>query len=166
MLVRNGRGSVKVYSPNGQVGPATIHFYRYHDQAMPSQGDHWEFGNDLVSGIPEHQFLERSFVFASGGAGTLIPRFYINSSGLVSVMAEGSFYSPTINTPSLNINGTNISVLFQSKADMGNYITSGTLTNYVNITGNQTIGGKTSFTGGLHTKSQSVAGTTVLGNDI
>ena len=81
-------------------------------------------------------------------------------------MDGGSFYSPAINTLSLNINGTNISVLYQSKADMANYITSGTLTNYVNITGNQSIGGQTTFTGGLHTKSQTVAGATVLGNDI
>jgi hypothetical protein len=79
----------------------------------------------------------------------LIPRFYINSDGLVSVMADGSFYSPAINTPLLKINGTNISVLYQSKADMANYITSGTLTNYVNTTGNQSIGGKKSFTGGI-----------------
>ena len=121
MLVNNGRGSVKVYPQTGQVGPATFHTYRYSDQAMPSQGDHWEFGQDLVSGFPAYQFLERSFVFASGGGGTLIPRFYINSNGLVSVMEFGSFYSPAINTPLLQINGTNISVLYQSKADMANY---------------------------------------------
>ena len=49
---------------------------------------------------------------------------------------------------------------------MTNYITSGTLANYVNITGNHTITGKKSFTGGFNIKSQSVAGATVLGNDI
>ena len=49
---------------------------------------------------------------------------------------------------------------------MADYITSGTLTNYVNTTGNQSIGGNKSFTGGLHTKSQTVAGATVLGHDI
>ena len=81
-------------------------------------------------------------------------------------MEFGSFYSPAINTPLLQIHGTNISVLYQSKADMANDITSGTLTNYVNTTANQSIGGKKSFTGWLHTKSQTVAGATVLGNDI
>ena len=49
---------------------------------------------------------------------------------------------------------------------MANYITSGSLTNYVNTSTNQTISGKKSFTGGLHTKSQTVAGATVLGIDI
>ena len=49
---------------------------------------------------------------------------------------------------------------------MANYITIGSLTNYVNTNSNQTIGGKKSFSGGLHTKSQTVAGATVLGNDI
>ena len=62
------------------------------------------------------------------------------------------------------INGTNINQTYQSKADMATYITSGSLTNYVNS--NQTIGGKKSFTGGINTKSQTVAGATVLGNDI
>ena len=50
VLIKNGRGSIKDYPPNGNVGPATFHTYRYSDQASPSQGDHWEFGNDLVSG--------------------------------------------------------------------------------------------------------------------
>jgi hypothetical protein len=54
----------------------------------------------------------------------------------------------------------------KAKADMANYITSGTLTNYVNITSNQTLTGKKTFTGGINTKSQTVSGTTVLGNDI
>jgi hypothetical protein len=49
---------------------------------------------------------------------------------------------------------------------MANYITSGSLTNYVNTSTNQSISGKKSFTGGINTKSQIVAGATVLGNDI
>ena len=136
------------------------------DQAMPSQGDHCKFGQDLVSGIPAYDFLARSFVFASGGAGTLVPRVYIKSNWLVSVMDYGSFYSPAIDTPLLNINGTNISVLYQSKADMTNYITSGSLTNYVSTSTNQNVGGRKTFSGGINTKSQTVAGATVLGNDI
>jgi hypothetical protein len=59
-----------------------------------------------------------------------------------------------------------LSVLYQSKADMTNYITSGTLTNYVNITSNQTLTGKKTFTGGINTKSQTVSGTTDLNDDI
>ena len=131
MLVRSGRGSVKVYPPNGQVGPATFHTYRYADQAMPSQGDHWEFGQDLLSNIQGWEWLQRTFVIASGGGGAIRPRFYINSDGLVSVLATGSLHSPSINTPLLKFNGTNISELYQSKTDMTSYITSGTLTNYV-----------------------------------
>jgi hypothetical protein len=58
-------------------------------------------------------------------------------------------------------------MLYQSKADMTNYITSGTLTNYVNTTGNQIYWqAKRHFTGGINTKSQTVSGATVLGNDI
>ena len=56
----------------------------------------------------------------------------------------------------MKIHGTNISVLYQSKADMTNYITSGALSNYVNMTGNQTITGKKTFASGLNTKSQAV----------
>ena len=52
------------------------------------------------------------------------------------------------------------------KQNMTNYITSGTLTNYVNITGNQTITGKKTLTGGINTKSQTVSGTTDLNDDI
>ena len=49
---------------------------------------------------------------------------------------------------------------------MTNYITSGTLTDYVNITGNQTLTGKKTFTGGINTKSQTVSGATDLNDDI
>ena len=49
---------------------------------------------------------------------------------------------------------------------MTNYITSGTLTNYVYITSNQTLTGKKTFTGGINTKSQDVSGTTDLNDDI
>ena len=115
VLTRNGRGSIKVYPPNGQVGPATFHTYRYSDQAMPSQGDHWEFGQDVISYIQGWEWLQRTFVIASGGGGSIRPRFYFNSDGLVSVMADGSFYSPSIDTPLLKINGTNTSQLYQSK---------------------------------------------------
>ena len=85
-------------------------------------GDHWQFGQGISSDIPGLEWLARSFVIASAGGGALARRFYINSDGLVSVMDGGSFYSPAINTPSLQINGTNISQLYQSKADMANYI--------------------------------------------
>ena len=113
--MKNGRGSIKIYPPNGQVGPATFHTYRYSDQAMPSQGDHWEFGNDLISNIQGFEWLSRSFVFACGGGGTLTPRFSINPSGLVSVLdPNGSFYSGVIDTSTIRINGTNISLLRQS----------------------------------------------------
>ena len=80
-LVRNGRASTTVFPPNGQVGPSTFHTYKYWDNATPSQGDQWEFGQDLLSNIQGWEWLSRSFVFASGGGGTLIPRFYINSDG-------------------------------------------------------------------------------------
>ena len=49
---------------------------------------------------------------------------------------------------------------------MINYITSGTLTNYANVTGNQTLTGKKTFTGGINTKSLTVSGTTDLNDDI
>ena len=88
MLVKNGRGSVKVYPQTGQVGPTTIHTYRYSDQAMPSQGDHSEFGQDVLSNIQGWEWLQRTFVIASGGGGRIMPRFYIDSTGLVSVMAD------------------------------------------------------------------------------
>ena len=52
------------------------------------------------------------------------------------------------------------------KAELSNYITSGTLTNYVNRTSNQTLTGKMTFTGGINTKSQIVSGTTDLNDDI
>ena len=101
VLVRNGRGSIQGFPPNGQVGPATFHTYRYSDSAMPSQGDHWEFGQDLASNFQGWEWLSRTFVIASGGGSVSRPRFYINSDGLVSVMTGGSFYSPNIDTPSL-----------------------------------------------------------------
>jgi hypothetical protein len=91
----------------------------------------------------------------------------ISPNGHVIVHPTGSISSPSSKyLQSLNINGTNISVLYQSKADMTNYITSGTLTNYVNITGNQTITGKKTLTGGINTKSQTVSGATDLNDDI
>ena len=49
---------------------------------------------------------------------------------------------------------------------MTKYIMSGTLSNYVNITGNQTLTGKKTFAGGLNTKSQTVSGATDLNDDI
>ena len=101
------------------------------------------------------------------GTLTQISYLMVSPNGHVIVHPTGSFSSsPSINTTSLNINGTNISILYQSKADMTNYITSGTLTNYIDITGNQTITGKKTLTGGLNTKSQTVSGTTDLNDDI
>ena len=79
VLVKNGRGSIKIYPPNGNVCPATIHFYRYSDQAMPVQGDHWEVGQDVISNVQGWDWLQRAFVIASGGAGSINPRFYISS---------------------------------------------------------------------------------------
>ena len=102
VLVKNGRGSIKVYPQTGQIGPATFHTYRYADQAMPSQGDHWEFGQDIISNIEGFEWLSRNFVFACGGGGILTPRFSINPSGLVSVLdPNGSFYSAVIDTSTL-----------------------------------------------------------------
>jgi hypothetical protein len=75
VLVKNGRGSIKVYPPNGQVGPATFHTYRYADQAMPMQGDHWEFGNDLISNIQGWEWLQRSFRHSPAGAEVLDTSF-------------------------------------------------------------------------------------------
>ena len=99
--------------------------------------------------------------------GLSAPALYITPDGHVALpQSQGSFSSPSVNTTTLNMNGTNISILYQTKADMTNYITSGTLTNYVNITGNQTITGKKSFAGGINTKSQIVSGTTDLNDDI
>ena len=49
---------------------------------------------------------------------------------------------------------------------MASNITRGSLTNYVNANSNQTLGGKKTVLGGINTKSQIVAGATVLGNDI
>ena len=75
------------------------------------------------------QALPRALFFACLGAGLLLPRFSIGPDGSVAVMYGGNFYSPTINTPILKIDNTNINELYQSKADMANYITSGSLTN-------------------------------------
>ena len=110
---------------------------------MPSQGDHWEFGQDLASNVQGWDWLARSFVIASGGGGAAIQILSFNSAGLTSVLDPDSFYSPSIDTPLLKINGTNISELHQSKAGMTIYITSGTLTNYVNTTSNQILLGET-----------------------
>ena len=94
------------------------------------------------------------------------PRFYIQPSGRVVVPDSGSLYSPEIDTPAMKISGTNISVLYQSKADMANYITSGTLTNYVSITSTQTIAGQKTLTSGINTKSLTVSSATNLNDDI
>ena len=100
------------------------------------------------------------------GVMTQISYLMITPNGNIIVHPTGSISSPSMNTTNLNINGTNISVLYQSKADMANYITSGTLNNYVNITGNQTLTGKKTFTGGINTKSQTVSGATDLSDDM
>ena len=98
---------------------------------------------------------------------SLFPAFYITPEGNVALPQPlSTFSAPSVNTSTIRVNGTNISVLYQSKADMATYITSGSLTNYVNTSTNQNVAGKKSFTGGINTKSQTVAGATVLGNDI
>ena len=163
--VRIGGGSIEVYPRIGQIGTASIHTFRLSDGASPSMGDHWQIGQDLFVD-QGFDFLTRCFAIASAGAGILTPRLYIDPNGLVSVMDGGSFYSPSIDTALLKINNVNINQTYQSKADMSTYITSGSLTNYVNTTANQSIGGKKTFTGGINTKSQTVAGATVLTNDI
>ena len=96
------------------------------------------------------------------------PTLFISPEGNVFLSQPlSTFSAPSINTSTIRINGTNISVLYQTKADMATYITSGTLVNnYVNTSSNQTISGKKTLTGGIITKSQIVAGATVLGNDI
>jgi hypothetical protein len=111
----------------------------------------------------------RSHFGVGGGAqiNSYSPTLYISPEGNVGLSQPlSTFSAPSINTSTIRINGTNISVLYQSKTDMANYITSGSLTNYVNTSTNQSISGKKSFTGGINTKSQTVAGATVLGNDI
>ena len=143
-------------------GIATIRTYRYADKASPSLGDSWEFGQRVMTDAS----LAQSFVFACHGGNILLPRFSIGPDGSVAVMYGGNFYSPIINTPILKIDNTNIDELYQSKADMTNYITSGSLTNYVNITSNQSITGKKTCAGGLNIKSQTVSVTTDLNDDI
>ena len=127
-------------------------------------GDSWKIGQSIRPFTTSPSYMDRAFSIIAqgpvGGRATEINYLTITGDGNVLVHPTGSFSSPSINTTSLNINGTNISVLYQSKADMANYITSGTLTNYVNITSNQTITGKKTLTGGINTKSQTVSGTT------
>ena len=120
----------------------------------PSLGDTWECGQGVISHVPSYEYSAKSFVIVCSGAGSRSPRFSIDPDGSVSVMYGCDFYSPVINTPLLKIDGTNISVLYQSKAYMANYIMSGTLTTNVNITGNQIITGKKTRAGGINTKSQ------------
>ena len=112
----------------------------------PSLGDIWHVGQSLYKDTVYGPLLDRCFAIAAYGASVYTPRLYIQPSGRVVVPDSGSLYSPEIDTPTMKINGTNISVLYQSKADMTNYITSGSLTNYVSITSNQTLTGKKTFT--------------------
>ena len=163
---RCGRGSIELYPPFGQIGEASIKYRGYPDGAYPQMGDIWVVCQSIASGglIPN-----RAFSFWVGGEqmGLYGPVLYITPEGHVALpQSLGSFSSPSVNTTTLNINGTNISVLYQSRAAMSNYITSGTLTNYANITGNQTLTGKKTFAGGLNTKSQTVSGATDLNDDI
>ena len=60
----------------------------------------------------------------------------------MTVIPYGSLSCQPIHASTLNINGANINQQYQSKADMATYTTSGSLTNYVNVTGSQTIGGE------------------------
>ena len=99
--------------------------------------------------------------------GGLYPALYITPECNVGLPQPlSTFSSPSINTSTIRSNGTNISILYQSKAYMTKYITSGTLTTYFNISTSQTLSGKWTCIGGINTKSQAVAGATVLGNNI
>ena len=87
-------------------------------------GDIWIVGQSIASGglTPS-----RSFSFWVGGEqqGLSAPILYMTPEGHVALsQSQGSFSSSSVNTTTLKINGTNISVLYQSKADMTNYITS------------------------------------------
>ena len=147
MTIRAGSNSLNVKPRDGTFGESSISFGRYADGAEPPFGDTWLVGQSIIRGFPFEPFYNRSFAIVArgvmNGALTHISYLMITPNGHVIVHPTGSISSPTINTTSLNINGTNISILYQSKADLTNYKTIGTLTNDVNITGNQTITGKT-----------------------
>ena len=112
---------------DGNIGQAFLEFYRHSDGTMPVFGDRWLMGSDIES----LNFLpRRSFSIWASNLNYRSPHLYITSSGMT-VIPFGSFSCPTIHTTTLNINGANISESYQSKADMTTYITSGSLTNYV-----------------------------------
>ena len=166
--VRCGSASINIFPQDFQIGEASIQYFRYADAATPQMGDTWIAGHDVSSGYGLTP--QRSFSFWCGGGvhmNSLFPALYITPEGNLGLPQPlSTFSAPSINTSTIRINGTNINVLYQSKSDMTTYITSGSLTNYVNTSTNQTILGKKTFSGGINTKSQTVAGATVLGNDI
>ena len=89
-------------------------------------GDIWVAGQSIISGglIPNRAC---SFWVGGGQMGLSAPALYITPEGHVALpQSLGSFSSPSVDTTNLNINGTNISVLYQSRAAMSNYITGGT----------------------------------------
>ena len=147
MNIRGGSNSLIVKPRDGTFGESSISFGYYADGAEPAFGDTWLVGQSImrggVSGFPFEPFYARSFAIVARGVmnGTLTQISYlmITPNGHVIVHPTGSITSPSINTTSLNINGTNIGVLYQSKAEMTNYIASGTLTNYAHISNPQTI---------------------------
>ena len=140
----------------GYVGESSILFFRYSDAVSLAMGDSWRVGQSIRPFATSPSYMDRAFSIIAqgviGGRATEVNYLTITGDGNVLVHPTGSLSSPSIHTTSLNINGTNISVLYQSKADMTNYITSGTLTNYVNITSTQTLTGTKTCTGGFNTK--------------
>ena len=131
MTIRGGSNSLNVKPRDSTFGESSISFGYYADGAEPAFGDTWLVGQSIacggVSGFPAEPFYNRSFAIVArgvmGGTLTQISYLMVSPNGHVIVHPTGSISSPSINTTSLNINGTNISILYQSKADMANYIT-------------------------------------------
>jgi hypothetical protein len=79
---------------------------------------------------------------------------YITPEGGVALPQPfATFSAPSIATNNIRINNQNLNQLYQSKTDMATYITSGSLTNYVNTNSNQTIGGDKTFSNSVLVKS-------------
>ena len=133
-----GEPSLQIMPKDGNVGQSFMEFHRYADGTIPAFGDRWLVGNDIES----LNFIPiRSFSIWCSSSNARSPHIYITPTGQT-VIPFGSLSSPPIHTNTLNINGTNINQLYQSKSDMGSYITSGSLVNYVNVNSSQTIGGE------------------------
>jgi hypothetical protein len=127
MTIRGGSNSLNIKPPDGGFGESSISFGRYADGAEPVFGDTWLVGQTIMrggaTGFPVEPWYNRSFAIVARGVmnGTLTQISYlmISPNGHVIVHPTGSISSPSINTTSLNINGTNISVLYQSKSRYG-----------------------------------------------